>query len=228
MKLPLIVLITLAAPSQAVNSNDAYVGLKKKNFKKEFTYLAVMPVVAVPSVALPDTTKEIIAREVLKKLTKSKFKILKPETVQLIQDQFKSLYSAEEQKTNISLIGDHAARELFFRHPVDGLVSIQVLAVAAPFIKDKAEWAGTSQKVKHTGDGFLAAVTGKSFSGYIAASEVRVVISDRAGNPVYVWSGGVEVMMRRNGQKFEALPKDSLWLNEKRVVKAIKYALKPI
>ena len=228
LKLHVIALIMLAVPIQAANSNDAYFGVKKKHFKNQFNYLAVMPLVSAPTVALPDSMKQLITQEVLKKLSKSKFKILEPQQIQIIQDQFTNLYSAEEQKANISLIGDHTVRELFFRHPVDGLVSIQVLAVAAPFVKDKAEWAGTSQKVKHSGDGFLAAVTGKSFSGYVVASAIRIVISDRAGNPVYNWSGGVEVMMRRNGKKFEALPKDSLWQNEKRVLKAIKYAMKPI
>ena len=228
LKLQVLTLIMLAVPLQAANLNDAYLGMKKKNFHKEFTHLAVMPVVSAPVVGLPDSMKQLITQEVLKKLAKSKFNTLEPKQVQLIQDQITNLYPASEQKTNVSLIGDHTVRELFFRHPVDGLVSIQVLAMAAPFAKDKAEWGGTSQKIKHSGDGFLAAVTGKSFSGYVAASAIRVVISDRTGKPVYNWSGGVEVMMRRNGQKFEALPKDGLWQNEKRVLKAIKYALKPI
>ena len=228
LKLHVLALIMLAVPIQAANLNDAYVGIKKKNFKKKFSHLAVMPVIAVPAVALPEPMKQLITQEVLKKLTKSKFKLLMPQQVQLIQDRFTNLYPASEQQTHIAMIGDHTVRELFFRHPVDGLVSIQVLAVAAPFIKDKAEWAGTSQKVKHSGDGFMAAVTGKSFNGYTAASVIRVVISDRTGKPVYNWSGGIEVMMRRNGQKFEALPKDGLWQNEKRVLKAIKYVMKPI
>ena len=188
----------------------------------------MMPLVSAPVVGLPEATKKLIEDQVSAKLTKSKFNLLPANQVAQIKEQFSSLYPASASQASQNAIAEHTRRELFFRHPVNGAVSIQVLPVGAPFAKDKAEWAGTSQKIKHKGDGFLGTIMGKSYGGTVAATAIRIVISDRSGTPVYNWSGGVEVMMQRNGDKFEALPVDSLWKNEKRVMKAIKYALKPI
>ena len=107
-------------------------------------------------------------------------------------------------------------------------MSVQVLAVAAPFLKDKAEWHGTSQKIQHSGDGFMKMLSGKSYGGNIAASSIRIVISDRKGKPIYNWSGGIEIMMQREGESLKQLPAENLWQDEKRVRKAAQYAVKPI
>lgn len=225
-----LLLCGLLATSSAAAQNlkDAYVGMKKKDFKKQFTHLAIAPLVAAPAVGLPDEMREMITQEVIKKFTKAKKKLILPDEVWQYRTQFVSLYPEGVNDKNRSAIEDHAYRELLFRHPIDGLVSIQVLPVAAPFNKDKAEWGGTSQTIKHSGDGFLGALTGKGYAGHIAASSIRVLVSDRQGAIVYRWEGGIEVMMQRKGKKLEALPMDQLWQNERRVSKAVRYALKPI
>jgi hypothetical protein len=100
------------------------------------------------------------------------------------------------------------------------------MVVPAPFANDKAKWHGTSQKIEHEGDGFFGTVMGKDYGGHIAASSIRILISDRTRKIMYNWSGGVEVMMQRNGEKLEPLPRERLWQEEKRVEKAIELALK--
>jgi len=224
----LITAAVFSAPAHAQSTKDAYIDIKKKQFKKQFKYLAVSPMIAPASIAMPEELKKVVADEVLKKLKKAKIKVLNPEQVLSIHQQFSSLYSGGVDDKNRDVIEEHTHRELFYRYPVDGLVSVQVLPVAAPFLKDKAEWGGTSQKIKHRGDGFFGSITGKGYGGNVAATAVRIVISNRQGKPVYRWDGGIEVMMQRNGQKLEALPISDLWQKPKRVSKAVKYALKPI
>ncbi|MEM7359723.1 MAG: hypothetical protein AAF431_11550 [Pseudomonadota bacterium] len=228
IKLVVLCSVLLTSIASAQNLNDAYVGMKKKEFKKQFTHLAVAPLVAAPALGLPDEMRKMITDEVLKKLGKAKKKLILPDEVWKFRTQLVSLYPDGVTDENRSAIDDHAYRELLFRHPIDGLVTIQVLAVAAPFNKDKAEWGGTSQNIKHSGDGFIGALTGKGYAGHIAATSIRVLVSDRQGAIVYRWEGGIEVMMQRKGKKLEALPKEQLWQNERRVSKAIRYALKPI
>ena len=223
-----VAIALLATPVHAQSTKDAFLDIKKSAFKKQFSHLAVMPVVASPALGLPDAMEQLIIGEVLKKLKKSRFTILPPTEVKSIQDQISSLYPQGTAKASIGLIMEHTVRELYFRHPVNGLVSVQVRPVAAPFANDKAEWGGTTQKIKHKGDGLFGAILGKNYGGNVGASAIRIVISDRQGKPVYNWSGGIEVLMQRDGEKLEILPMESLWQNQKRVLKAVKYALKPI
>lgn len=228
LKILLLAIVLIALPAQAQNLKDAYAGTKKSAFKKQFKHLAVMPLVVEPSLKMPDEFKQILIDEVLKKFTKSKYDLLALNKVKEIQDQLSSLYPADASADAKAVVAEHTLRELFYRHPVDGLIKVKVLAVAAPFLKDKAEWGGTSQKIKHKGDGFLGAIMGKDYGGHVAASAVQVTIFDRAGKPVYNWMGGIEVLMQRNGQKLEALPAGSFWQKPKKVLKAAKYAVKPI
>lgn len=228
LKVLVMVLVLLAAPAQAQNLKDAYLDLKKSSFKKGFKQLAMLPVIAEPSLRMPPELRQMVADQVLKKLTKSRFSIVLPSQVKQLQDQLSSLYPDEALAAAQVAIAEHTTRELLFRHPVDGIIAVQILAVAAPFVKDRAEWGGTSQKMKHKGDGLFGSIMGKDYGGHVAASAVMVEISDRAGRPVYKWIGGIEVLMQRDGQKLEALPQEELWQKPKRVLKAVKYALKPI
>lgn len=224
----LLLTTLLAAPVQAQKLSDAFIDTKERAFRKQFVNLAMMPVVAAPSAALPAAIQQLISDEVLEILDDEDFKVLAPQQAKSIQDELAALYPASPTEADQAAIADHTVRELFFQHPVDGLVVVNVLPVAAPFRDDKAEWGGTSQKIEHKGDGFFGSIMGKDYGGHIAASAIRIAITDRAGKTVYYWSGGVEVMMQRNGDKLEPLPTEDLWQDEKRVIKAVKYALKPL
>lgn len=228
LKVVFIVASLFAAPASAQSTKDAFLEIKKSAFKKQFKHLAIMPLVAAPVLAMPEELKQPIMDVVLKKFGKSKYTVLKPEETNQIRQGFMQLYTPSERQKNIALINEHTRREILFQHPVDGIVSIQVLPVAAPFLKDKAEWGGTSQKIKHKGDGVLGAVFGKNYGGNVAASAIQIVIVDRQGKPVFNWAGGIEVLMQRNGTNLEELPKDKLWQKKKRVLNAAKYAVKPI
>ena len=228
LKILVLVLVLLAAPVQAQSLKDAYLDIKKSAFKKGFKQLAMLPVIAEPTLAMPPELRQLVADEVLKKLTKSRFAIVPPAQVKQLQDQLISLYPGGVSAEAQDAIAEHTTRELLFRHPVDGIIAVRIFAVAAPFLKDRAEWGGTSQKMKHKGDGLFGSIMGKDYGGHITASAVLVEISDRAGRPVYKWIGGIEVMMQRDGQKLEALPQEELWQKPKRVLKAVKYALKPL
>lgn len=208
--------------------SDAFIDIKEKKLRKNYSQLALLPIVATPAASAPESVLQLISDEVQEILNDEDFELLPPQETQKIQAQFKALYPDPETAENQAAISEHTIRELFYRHAVDGLVSVQVLVVAAPFRKDKAEWAGTTQKVEHRGDGFFGAITGKDYEGHIGASAIRIVISDRDGKPLYNWMGGVEVMMQRNGEALEPLPKEDLWQSEKRVRKAVNYALKPL
>jgi len=220
----LLVSLLFSTQSFAQNLKDAYIDTNKKTFKKEFNHLAIMPLQVAPTVKPPETIRQLIITEITNKFIKSNFNLLPTEKITAIENQFKNLYPNNLNDKQNTTITEHTQRELFFQYNVDGTLTIQILAVGAPFSKDKAVWGGTSQKIKHRGDGLFS----KGYEGYTSASAIRVIVADRSGKVAYRWEGGIEVMKSRNGTKFEDLPKESLWQNEKRIRNAIKYVLKPL
>jgi hypothetical protein len=227
MRMTMLSAVLMAAPVHAQKLSDAFMGEKEKNFRKSFEQLAMLPIQAAPVASMPNHIKELIRDEVVEILEDEDFVILPETEATTIRQQLADLYTEPDNPAHKAAIEEHAARELLYRHPVDGAVSVQVLAIAAPFANDKAEWDGTSQKMEHKGDGFFGTVMGKDYGGHVAASTIRIEVTDRSGRVAYRWAGGIEVMMSRNGTTLEPLPTEQLWQSEKRVKKAVAYALKP-
>ena len=230
IRLRIIILLCclMTITAQAQSSKDAFIGVSKKELKKNYSQLAMMPLFVEPTLAMPDAYKKLILDEVLNKLKKSKFSLTPHQEYDAIQAQLSGLYASTVLASAQAAIDEHTTRELFFRHPVDGILSVEVIAVAAPFADDVAVWGGVKQKIKHRGDGFLGALTGRSYQGHVVASAIRVSITDRRGALVFRWLGGIELLMQRDGNKMEQLPPDKLWQKDKKVRQAIRYALKPI
>lgn len=218
--------VTLVVAEQP-KPKDAFLLGKKSTLKKEYNYLAISPLVAAPALQMPEKIQAQVFQAVVEGLQKKGFKVLPVSHYQNIAQSFHDQYSSvsAENRDNVNkLVKEHTYRELFFQYPVDGYISLGVLPVSAPFRKNKAEWHGTSQKIKHKGDGFF----GKDYEGHIAASVIKMTISSRDGEPLFHWASGIELLMSRNGSKLEQLPASGFWQDEKRIRKATKYLLKPM
>ncbi len=225
--------IFLAYPAHSASSKDAFIGIKKSTLKKEYRYLAVAPLDVSPALKMPDSVKQRIENDIITRLKKEGFKVLPPEIMRSIREHMRQLVSLDENPdkedtAKAAAVRDHSYRELMFRHPINGIVSIRVQPVSAPFRDDKAEWHGTSQKIKHRGDGLMKFITGKNYGGNIAASSLKVAIWDRQETLLYSWYGGIEVLMQRNAKSLEQIPPDQYWRDAKRIKKAVKLALNPL
>ena len=110
-----LALILVSVPAHSQSTRDAYLGMKKSEFKKSFRHLAVLPLVSAPVLAMPDELIPVITTEVLNKLTKAKLTLVTPKQVQAIRDEFTALYPADKQQEHRAIIGDHLVREVFYR-----------------------------------------------------------------------------------------------------------------
>ncbi|MEZ5546921.1 MAG: hypothetical protein R3E74_04000 [Pseudomonadales bacterium] len=228
-----LMLLFSANLSYAESSKDAFINIKKSALKKEYHHLAVAPLDAAADLKMPDSVKSMLEQEVVKRLKKEGFKVLSPQIMQDIRQQMNSLVglahqAGEEDPKKLAAVLDHSYRELLLRHKVDGIVSLRVRAVGAPFMNDKAEWDGASQKIAHKGDGLMKFITGKSYGGTIAASTLKVSIWDRRETLLYSWGGGIEVLMQRNAKTLEQIPTSEFWQDEKRIKNSAKLALSPL
>jgi hypothetical protein len=213
-------------------SQDAFIGASKKNLKKDFDSVALMPVDAPDVVKMPDEVAQLIESEVVKILEKEGFEVLGPQAMRDIRENMEQLLKVSDTDQNLdekrAAILEHSYREFLFRHKVKAIVALRVHVVAAPFANDKAEWDGTSQKIKHSGDGLMKLIGGQSYTGSIGASSLKVTFWDRAERLLYSSSGGIEVLMQRNAKALETLPDDQFWKDEMRIRKAVKIALQPL
>jgi len=233
IRLILLGLITVVATGYAASSKDAFIHVDKKTLKKEYSYLAIAPLESAASLHMPESVRDMIEAEVVKRLKKEGFNILPPKAMREIREHMRELVGLtelpdENDAKKLAAIHDHSHRELLLRHKVDGVVSLRARVVGAPFMKDKTKWDNTSQKIKHKGDGLMKFITGKGYGGTIAASSLKVSIWDRRDRLLYSWSGGIEVLMQRNGKALEKIPATQFWQDEKRIKNSVKLALSPL
>lgn len=224
----LVSLLCLFTPPLAVSADkyDPYF-IDKKTLKKQYKRIALSPVEASASLAMPDAAKAQILALVTKHLEKRGFTVTSSETLGQIRktmiDQvggLKDPATGEIDADKVAAVRDHSWRELWFRNDLDAVATVSIQIIQAPVENDKAEWDGVSQKLKKKGR--------LKYTASVAASTVALSIYDRREQPLYVNYGGLEVLMMRNKEEFIALDSSEFFQDEKRIKKATGLALKPI
>lgn len=92
--------------------------------------------------------------------------------------------------------------------------SIEVIAV--DWDRGKAKWDGVSEGVSPTGGG-----------GRVGALSLVIVAEDSAGKVIATGRGGIQVISKFRGHRFEAVPLDELFADDDRNLKAVQLALRP-
>lgn len=224
----LLAIFCLAA-SPATLSADKYdpYFIDKRTLKKEYKRIALAPVEAGSTLAMPDSAKEMILALVTKHLEKRKFLVTPSSTLAGIRsamiEQVGGLSdpaTGEVDSEKVAAVRDHSWRELWFRNDLDAVATVRIEIIQAPVENDKAEWDGVSQKLKKKGR--------LKYTASVAASTVSVSIYDQREQPLYVNYGGLEVLMMRDGEELKPLDPSEYFQNEKRIKKATALALKPI
>lgn len=221
--LALLCALLTAIPASAADV-EAF-QIKKKDFKKQVETIALLPVSSPAWMKMPAATAQAIEADISKRLKKKGYELLPPSVYQSIADTMQQQVGGFKQadgsvdEARVAAVNEHAYRELLYQHDVDAILAIRVRQVAAPFYKDKAEWDNAKQKVRHKGR--------SNVQGNIGATSVELIIFDRQEKLLFLNRGGIELLMWRNQQKFENLPTEELFQEEKRVRKAVDYAMDP-
>lgn len=225
----LLMLVALTAHSPNTFGAEKYdpYFMDKRTLKKEYKRIALAPIESPSSLAMPESAKQIIEAQITKRLKKRGYTVI-PSTVlkdirKTMIDQVGGLTNAktgEADVAKVDAVRDHSLRELWLTQDFDALAHARVQIIDAPIENDKAEWDGTSQKVKKKGR--------LSYTANIAASSVSFSIYDVREQPLYVNYGGLEVLVERIEQEFHPLDASEYFQDEKRILKAVDIALKPI
>ncbi len=200
----------------------------KRTFKKEYQRIALAPVEAAAALEMPDSAKQMIEEEITRHLEKRGYTVI-PSTVlkdirRTMVEQVGGLAdptTGELDMDKVMAVHRHSLRELWYRHDFDALATARIGMVQAEIENDKAEWDGTSQKLKKEGGGL-------KYTASAAASTLTFSIFDETEQPVFVNYGGLEVLVMRVKQQLQPLDSSEYFHDEKRVRKAAQLALKPI
>lgn len=183
-----------------VQADDDGWRIKKRDFKKQVDVIAMTPVAAAEGLVLRPEIAALLEAEISKKVSKKRFDVIAADKYQ----DFQTAFTADK---------------------ANSVLSAQIVYVGATFKKDEAEWDGAEQEVEKTENSLYDLMEG-DFEGKIGATSLLLEFIDAGGNVMFSGSGGIELVMKRNGKSFISLPADGLLKDEKRLKKAVERALK--
>ncbi len=219
--------LLLAPVALAADKYDPWL-IDKRELKKSYKRIALAPVEAPPNLEMPDSAKRAIEAQVQAHLEKRGYTVVPASVLKGIRERMteqvgglRDSATDEIDMQRVNAVRDHSLRELWFRNDFDAIAVIRVDVIQAPIENDKAEWDGTSQKVKKKGGGL-------KYTASVAASSIAISIYDAAERPLFVNYGGLEVLVMRNKKEFLPLDASEYFQDEKRIKKAVQTAVKPI
>lgn len=224
----LAVLGIAAAPvALAAEKYDPY-AIDKRTFKKTYPRIALAPVEAGAALKMPDSAKQLIEAEITRHLEKRGFTVIPSAALKGIRETMieqvgglQNPATGELDMDKVMAVHSHSLRELWFQEAFDALATIRVEIFQAPVENDRAEWDGTSQKLKKQGGSL-------KYSASAAASTLTVSIFNASEQPLYVNYGGLEVLVMRVKQQLQPLDASEYFQDEKRIRNAVELAIKPI
>jgi len=229
---PLLALFTAfalaLAPIAVVADKDSPYYVDKRTFKKQYKIIALAPIDADPALHMPDSIAPMIEEEITARLQKRGYTVI-PSSVladirKRMEEQVGGFTDEETGRTDMArvrAVRAHAFRELWFQHDLHAVATIRVQVTRADVENDRAEWDGVNQSVERDGRRM-------NYTAKVAASSVSFVIFDHSDKPLYVAYGGLEILMKRVDQNFEALDPSQYFIDEKRIRKAAQIAVKQI
>ena len=216
----------MAGTAYAASKKDAFL-IDKRDFKKQYQVIALAPVDASAYLRMPDSVAVMLEEEVTARLQKRGYTVI-PSSVlagirKTMEEQvggFKNPETGQVETAKMQAVRTHAFRELWFQHKFDALANIRVSITQVPMESDRVEWDGTRQRIAYEGRSV-------KYTAEISVSSVSVTIYDSTDKPLYLFYGGLEPLMYRDGEQFQALTVDKLFLDEKKIRKAAEIAVDP-
>ena len=220
-------ILLVAGSALAAKKDDAYL-VNKRDFKKTYKVIALAPVDADSYLEMPPAVAAMLEQEVTARLQKRGYTVI-PSTVladirKTMEAQVGGITDAESGQVDRAkqlAVRDHAFRELWFQHEFDALANIRLSVTQIAMESDRVEWDGTKQKLAHEG-------RSKKYSAKVMVSSVAVGMYDSTNKPIYLYYGGLEPLMYREGEQLSPLSVDKFFLDEKRIRKAAQIAVDPI
>jgi len=196
--------------------------------EKTFKVIALVPPEADPYLVFNENVKAMLEQELAERLKKRGYTVMPSSVLAGIRAEMtKQVGGATDPKTGQAIaarqdaVREHALRELWFRQRIDAIAVMRIRILSVPMESDRVEWDGVSQDLDHAGKRV-------EYKANVNVSSVIVGIYDSKETPLYVSYGGLEPIMRREGEQLQPLPVEQLLRNEEKIRKAAQLAVKAL
>lgn len=136
--------------------------------------------------------------------------------------------SGKRDESKFKTVWEHTYRELNTKFNINALLQPNIQVFKINWSGTTVRWHGTSESIISTGQFLLDSVVGISRYGTVPALSLTVCIQDIHGVTEYLNSGGIQLLSKLSGAKFEQVPQHELFANEERNRDAVKIALEPL
>jgi hypothetical protein len=218
----------LIATGATAAEDDPPFKIDKREFEKNIKSIALAPTESDPYLPLSEAVKAMLEQEVRARLEKRGYQVLPSTVLAGIRAEMTAQVggaqgpeSGQPDGAALSAVREHAFRELWFRHPIDAIAIPRVRVFSMPMESDRVEWHGAEQSLEHTGKKV-------EYAANVSVSSVVVAIFDSKDAPLYVGYGGLEPLMRREGEQLQPLPVEQLLRDEEKIRKATQMAVKAL
>jgi len=130
----------------------------------------------------------------------------------------------DEEK--VKLVRMQMYRELKAKFNIDAMLFSHIAVVPAKLDNDRARWDGTSEGAATKK--FWKAVLGISHSGTVPALSLHVILADTGDRDLYENAGGIQVLAKASVGGLQNVPREQLFADEERNLKAVHLALDPL
>jgi hypothetical protein len=187
------------------------------------------PVIALRPIELPFEPDEaaapraLLERELTARLAAAGLTVLAPADVGQVWERrlreaggFYDPLTGDTLQAKYLAVRDGAFRELRERFGATAWLHARVEVVNASWRGGKAQWDGASEGVAPVGEGRVPALT------------LAIAVEDSSGALRAAGRGGLQVLAKVKGGRYERVPVDRLFADAKRVAKAVDLALAPL
>ena len=222
-----ILSLALASPGLAADEESPYL-VDKRDFKKTYKIIALMPVDSAPIIELPESAAKLLEAEITRHLEKRGYTVIPSADLAAIRETMSGQVgglvdpaSGEEDPEKRRAVREHSLRELWFQREFDAVAKLYVSATKVRFADDRIEWDGAKAKLEKKG-------RNRGYEGTVYASSVSFEVYDQSERLLYVKYGGIEPLQWRDGAQLIPIAPEKLFSEEKTIKKAAQIAMKPI
>lgn len=227
----LAVLLSACASSQAPYNPFK---VSPEQWRGKVKIIALAPMYASRDLENPTPATEKFLGMIKTELRGAGLTIIEPSEVKVIWDsmfaQAEGFYdpkTGQRDEAKVKSVRMNIYRELKGKFNIDALLFSNLGIVGAKLDHDHAKWDGVSQGAgKKT---FLKALIGVSHSGTIPALSLQVNLSDTEDTDLYQNAGGIQVVGKIGpNSQLDPVPREELFTDEERNVRAVHLALDPM
>lgn len=215
-----------------IESTDPFL-TPEEGFKKSVKILAVAPVEIPPG--LPDTTTvaDEFSSLIDTELNRRGYSVIHPQQYTAAWNKVSAeigdlrlLASGDRDELKMCEAMVRTMESLGADFKLDAVVFPTLVVVEAEFGAGRAVWDGAEQEIETAGamESFLAG----SQRGVVGALSLKMSIRDVEGNPLFVSSGGIQVLSKMEGKAFVNVPREELFTDKERNRRAVEIAIEPL